>query len=134
MAVDTSFDGTESTTCIPTSTPGICILPFIFKPQGFSIDTEYQVAVRSTADEPWELLEALQISFDALDSIFQADIPINNPSQAPTTTVDIQTTVLVFVDRPPLLPATEIIESLSESGADFAYVNPLETIEIRTED
>jgi hypothetical protein len=131
MGVDTSFDGTQGSVCIPTDTPAVCILPFTFVPQGFSVDTHYQVAVRSTPDEAWELFDALQISFDTLTSIFQADIPIDTRAQEPITSVVIQTAVLVFVDQPPLLPASELIELLAESGADFAFVSPLETIQIQ---
>jgi hypothetical protein len=130
MTVDTSFDSADGPTCVPTDTPGICILPFTFVPQGFSVDTHYQVAARSNTDEPWELFDAVAISFDAPATIFATDIPIDTQVQSPNESVVIQTAVLVFVDESPLLPAMEIIESLAESGANFAFVNPLEDVAV----
>lgn len=131
MTITTSFDGTEGATCIPSDMPGICILPFTFAARGFTIDTHYQVAVRSADDEPWELFDAVQVSFDALTSNFGADIPVETAAaQGPTASVFLQTAVLVFLDEPPLLPASELIESLGESGADSAYVSPLEQLTV----
>jgi hypothetical protein len=130
MTVDTSFDTSEGSTCISTNPAGLCILPFAFVPQGFSVDSHYQVAARSAANEPWELFDALQISFDAPTSVFAADIPIDTLAQGPSA-VFLQTAVLVFVDQPPLLPASELIENLAESGADFAFVSPEQEVQVR---
>jgi hypothetical protein len=130
MSVTTSFDGAQGPTCFPTNTPGTCILVFTFSPQGFQATTQYQVAVRSAEDDPWELRDAVELSFDATGSLFGSDIPINTLVQGPTAGVFIQTAVLVFIDQPPFLRASEIIESLAESGADFAYVSPLEDVAV----
>lgn len=131
MTIDTSFDTAEGTTCVPSDTPGICILPFTFAARGFTLDTHYQVAVRSAEDEPWELFDAVQVSFDALTSIFGADVAVDTAAaQGPTASVFLQTAVLVFPDELPPLPASELIERLAESGADSAYVSPLERLTV----
>jgi hypothetical protein len=132
MTVDTSFDGTADSTCIPTDTPGICTFPFLFVPQGFSLDTHYQVAARNADDDPWELFDAIHLGLDTQGSLFGSEIPIDTLAQGPAVDILIQTAVLVFVEQTPFLPPGEIIESLSESGADFAYVSPQRAV--RTED
>jgi hypothetical protein len=134
MTVDTSFDSAADSTCIPTDTPGICILPFVFATQGFSLDTNYQVAARNADDDPWELFDAIHLGVNPQGSLFGSDIPINTLAQDPTAGIFIQTAVLVFVEQAPFLPPGEIIESLSESGADFAYVSPQQEVRTRGED
>ncbi len=106
------------------------VLPFM--PEGLPPTAMYRVAVR-TVDPfgPWRIGAVPTASapgvpdYDGSSSV-DLPAPMTTPSSAESITV--QVAVLVYLGTP---PATAIeVETLAESGADFAYVTEERTLQV----
>jgi hypothetical protein len=107
-AVDINAAPTD--TCPPAS-DAECVFALTFVPRDVPAGAGYRVAVRGrNPDTRWTIFPATENS---------AVIEL------PAGVIDYQIAVLVFLDAPSFVP--EEVERLSTTGADFAFVTPVES-------
>ncbi len=126
LAVLTTFFGMEDTlSCQATDSPGSCAVTFEFTPTGFSGETAFRIASRRAgAEGPWDIQAPTPIAQPA--NIFNYRVEIQVDRNQPTSDAGgidlLQVVVLAFDSEPG--PVPDRVDTLSATGADFAFVVP----------
>jgi hypothetical protein len=107
--------------CAPIDSGDGCVLVVPFAPEGFPSATVFRVAIR-TVDPPgvWDIGPDLVPSGPSTSPVFDAPAAVENPTGAPDEPQQVQVAVLAFLQPPETVPAS--VETLADSGADYAFV------------
>lgn len=110
MAPGVDIGGAPTDLCPPAS-DAECVFTLSFAPRDVPAGAGYRIAVRGrNPDTRWSIFPATENS---------AVIEL------PAEVADFQLAVLVFLDAPDFVP--DEVERLSTTGADFAFVTPVES-------
>ena len=113
--VDTNVGPQGMISCQPGDTADTCLFVFSFNPEGFPPGAAYRVGVRTrNPDGAWKLLSVSDNN----------DVAVSINPHGP----DYQFAVLIYLEAPAVVPAE--VELLAFSGADFAFVTPVQTPEV----
>ncbi len=118
--VDTNLSADGDLVCALIPATDQCVVRVVFAPLGFPADASFRVAVRDRApDGRWRLTAEPDENGTPDDPSFDVEVVIDG---TPIDASDgaIQLAVLVFLTPPASLP--ELITTLGETGADFAFV------------
>jgi hypothetical protein len=98
-----------------------CVLVVPFAPEGFPPATVFRVAIR-TVEPPgaWDIGPDLVPSSPSTEPVFDAPVAVEAPARAPDVPQQVQVAVLAFLAPPAGVPAS--VQSLADSGADYAFV------------
>jgi hypothetical protein len=122
MQVETNVDASSDITC--RGGGSACTFTFVFVATGFPPDAIYRTAFREGPDQPWTLSQPTEAADSQPDQAsFVDNVQLEPASNAPSgSEPTVQFAVLVFLSDPGELPSS--VTSLSDTGANFAYVLP----------
>jgi hypothetical protein len=119
--VETAVDGGEALPCVPVDATSTCLFVLPFVPEGFPAGTTFRVAVRTLQPQSaWVIGPSPTVSGPVDAPLFDAPIAVDAATRDPLGRVPAQLAVLAFTQPPAELPAQ--VQTLVESGADFAFV------------
>jgi len=126
--------GVDPASAVPCvlSAADSCAFTFPFMADGFPPEAVYRVATRSIDPLGAWRVSAAPTANPAPGSAPDFDVPvlIERPSDAPTGSSSVQLAVLVYLAAPSSIPST--VNTLVESGADFAYVvTPIDVLVVQ---
>ena len=118
--VDTGInDG--SILCALVDVSNRCVVVVPFAPDGFPSGTVFRVAVRTVdPPSPWTIGADLTPTGSPSAPAFDGSVSVDKGTDLPAGEVRVQVAVLAFVQPQASSPAT--VESLADSGADYAFV------------
>lgn len=125
--IDTGInDGSILCALIDASNGCVVVVPFA--PDGFPPGTVFRVAVRTvTPPRAWSIGADLTSTGSPSAPAFDGAVAVDQVDQLPAGSARVQVAVLAFVHPPTNIPAK--VETLADSGADYAFVTSDLTLE-----
>jgi hypothetical protein len=125
--IDTGLDTSAPIACVDLGTAAGCRFMVSFMVQGFLPGTQFRVALRAVDPiGPWTIADEA-VASTASAPEFDASIPVQAPLTSSPPPARVQIAVLVFGAPTSGVPTQ--VETLADSGADFAFVTGALTLQ-----